>query len=129
MSVSNQMRNYLMREGAASVDAIAASIPELNQSGGAERALLLLRLNPQFECTGTKWTTRGSCRSDKDAIQEAAGEYFTAIDCPGAPIANVVREVSKATQLDAPKVKRILSEQFMTANTNIFNRPKRLEDR
>lgn len=49
MSIANQMAEYLIRKGAATQEAIAASIPDLSQCGGAERALLLLRLNPQFE--------------------------------------------------------------------------------
>jgi len=40
MSIANQMVEYLIREGAATPEAIAASIPDLNQCGGAERALL-----------------------------------------------------------------------------------------
>ena len=49
MSIASQMIEYLNREGAATPETIAASIPDLNQCGGAERALLLLRLNPKFE--------------------------------------------------------------------------------
>lgn len=154
MSIASQMTDFLNREGVATPEAIAASIPELNQCGGAERALFLLRLNPKFEridkdsstssepCDGfmvkegnapylvsSKWTTRGSGKTDEDTVHEAALQYFRSLGRPGAPITNVVIEVTKTTGLDAPKVKQILLEQFTTMNTNIFNRPKRQEDK
>ena len=154
MSITAQMTEYLNREGAAAPETIADAIPELSQCGGADRALFLLRLNPQFEridkvsastsdpCdvfmvkeaeapyqVSSKWTTRGSGRTDEDAIHDAAQQYFKTLGNPGAPIAKVVMEVTRTTGLDAPKVKQILLEQFTTMNTNIFNRPKRQEDK
>jgi len=154
MSIGKQMYEYLLREGAATPEIIAASIPDLNQCGGAERALLLLRLNPKFEridkeaaspaepCDGfmvkedeapylasAKWTTRGSGKSEEDVIHDAAIQYFKSLGKPGAPIANVVMEVTKTTGLSAPAVEQALRSQFMIVNTNIFNRPKRQEDR
>ena len=155
MSIAGQMIDYLNREGVSLPEVIAAAIPELSQCGGAERALFLLRLNPQFEridtvshspssesCNGfmvkeesdpylasSKWTIRGSGKTDDDVVREAAEQYFTTLGRPGAPIANVVMEVSRTTGLEAPKVKQILLMQFTTMNTNIFNRPKRQEDR
>lgn len=154
MSIASQMYDYLVRDGAASPETIAASIPDLNQCGGAERALLLLRLNSKFEridkgtlpssepyeryrvkeknfpwLTSPKWTTRGSGKSDEDVIHDAAIQYFKSLGKPGAPIANVVMEVTKATGLSRPAVEQGLRSQFMTMNTNIFNRPKRQEDK
>jgi len=155
MSIVGQMTAYLNREGAATPETIADAIPELSQCGGAERALLLLRLNPQFErMDGTntfqttkpvsefmvkeepapyqvspKWTTRGSGKTDKEAIRDGALQYFKSLGRHGAPIAKVVMEVTRTTGLEAPKVKQILLEQFTTMNTNIFNRPKRQEDK
>lgn len=149
MSIASQMYEYLVREGAATPETIAASIPDLNQCGGAERALLLLRLNPKFEridkeaaspaepCDGfmvkedeapylasAKWTTRGSGKSDEDVIYDAAIQYFKSLGKPGAPIAKMVMEVTRTTGLSAPAVEQALRSQFMTMNTNIFNRPK-----
>ena len=154
MSIASQMIEYLNREGAATPETIAASIPDQNQCGGAERALLLLRLNPKFEridkeaaspaepCDGfmvkedeapylasAKWTTRGSGKSDEDVIHDAAIQYFKSLGKPGAPIANVVMEVTKTTGLSAPVVEQALRSQFITMNTNIFNRPNRQEDK
>lgn len=154
MSIASQMSDFLNREGAATPESIAASIPELNQCGGVERALFLLRLNPQFECidkeaysspesrdgfmvkeddapylVSSKWITRGSGKTDEDTVHEVALQYFKSLNRPGAQIAKVVMEVTKTTGLDAPKVKQILLEQFTTMNTNIFNRPKRQEDK
>ncbi len=155
MNIAGQMSEYLYREGAATPETIADAIPELSQCGGAERALLLLRLNPQFErmdagstvqlsessnrfmvkeesapyMAKSKWTTRGSGKTDEDTVHSAALQYFKTLEKPGAPIAKVIMEVTKTTGLDAPKVKQILSEQFTTINTNIFNRPKRQEDK
>jgi hypothetical protein len=155
MSLAGQITDYLNREGAATPETVASAIPELSQCGGAERALLLLRLNPQFERIDTasttksqescdefmvkekstpylassKWITRGSGKTDEDAVLESAQHYFKTIGRPGAPIANVVMKVSQSTGLDAPKVTQILLRQFKTMNTNIFNRPKRQEDK
>lgn len=154
MSIASQMIEYLNREGAATPETIAASIPDLNQCGGAERALLLLRLNPKFEridnesyvccepndnsmvkekfppyLASAKWTTRGSGKSDEDVIHDAALQYFKALGKPGVPIANVVMEVTKTTGLSAPLVEQTLRSQFITINTNIFNRPNWQEDR
>jgi|GEM_PF-1480651 len=149
MSITEQMAAFLNREGAATPKTIADSIPELNQCGGAERALFLLRLNSQFERidketykftdsgieSGTKeeqspypvrfkWTTRGSGKSDEDVIHDTAIQYFKALGKPGAPIANVVMAVTEATGLSMPYVEQALRTQFMTMNTNIFNRLK-----
>ena len=150
MSIASQMIEYLNRKGAATPETIAASIPDLNQCGGAERALLLLRLNPKFEridkeaassaepydsfmvkkdetpyLASSKWTTRGSGKSDGEVIHDAALQYFKALGKPGVPIANVVMEVTRTTGLSAPAVEQALRSQFMTMNTNIFNRPKK----
>jgi len=151
MNIANQMMEYLNREGTATPESIAVAIPELSQCGGAERALLLLRLNPRFErididtscqtpessdefmvkeerevyLTSSKWTVRGSGKTDEDVVREAAEQYFATLGRPGAPIVNVVREISRTTGLGVPKVKQILLTQFETMNTNIFNRSKR----
>lgn len=159
MSIASQMIEYLNREGAATPETIAASIPDLNQCGGAERALLLLRLNPQFgkiassapleekkswdiinisknnylrekitpwgAAIESKWIVHGSGKSDEEVIHDAALQYFKALGKPGAPIAKVVMEVTKTTGLSAPVVEQALRSQFMTMNTNIFNRPKK----
>jgi len=53
MNVADQMAEYLNSKGAATPKTIADAIPELSQCGGAERALLLLRLNPKFEQMNT----------------------------------------------------------------------------
>ena len=155
MSIAGQMIDYLNREGVSSPEVIAAAIPELSQCGGAERALILLRLNPQFEridtvshppssescdeftvkeesepyLSSSKWTIRGSGKTDDDVVREAAEQYITTLGRPGAPIANVVKEVSRTTGLAAARIKESLLKQFTTMNTNIFNRPKRQEDR
>ena len=76
-----------------------------------------------------KWTTRGSGKSDEDVIHDAAIQYFKSLGKPGAPIANVVMEVTKTTGLSAPVVEQALRSQFITMNTNIFNRPNRQEDK
>ena len=150
MRIASQMIEYLNREGAATPVAIAASIPDLNQCGGAERALLLLRLNPHFEridkggsspaepCDGfmvkedevpylasSKWTTRGSGKSDEEVIHDAAVQYFKTVGKQGDLISNVVSAVTQTTRLSAPAVEQALRSQFMTMNTNIFNRPKK----
>ena len=76
MSIASQMIEYLNREDAATPETIAASIPELSQCGESECALLLLRLNPQFEKIEssapiqekTFWETINS--SDDDTIKD-----------------------------------------------------------
>lgn len=162
MSIENQMHEYLLREGAATPETIAASIADLNLWGGAERTLLLLRLNPQFEkiessapiqkktvwdlisssdddtikdkimpwgaAGKSKWIARGTGKSDEDVIHDAALQYFKAQGKSGVPIANVVMEVTRTTGLNTLTVEQALRSQFMTMNTNIFNRPNRQED-
>jgi len=76
----------------------------------------------------SKWTTRGSGKSNEEVIHDAALQYFKALGKPGAPIVNVVMEVTQTTGLSASVVEQALRSQFMTMNTNIFNRPKRQED-
>jgi hypothetical protein len=154
MSITTDIEKLLNDSGPVSVEGIAASIPELNRCGGSERAFLLLCLNSKFEeikkeafpvvetnegiilnedktsyLSKSKWITRGSGKSDEEAIHDAAHQYFKSLGKPGAPIANVVMEVTKTTGLSAPAVEQALRSQFMTMNTNIFNQPKRQEDK
>ena len=72
----------------------------------------------------SKWIARSSEKSDGEVIHDAALQYFKALGKPGVPIANVVMEVTKTTGLSPPAVEQALRSQFMTINTNIFNRPK-----
>jgi hypothetical protein len=66
---------------------------------------------------------------DEEVIHDAAIQYFKALGKPGAPIVNVVMEVTQTTGIGAPAVEQALRMQFMTMNTNIFNRPKRQEEK
>lgn len=153
MSLSSQMVEYLNREGTATPETLAASIPDLNHCGGAERALLLLRLNPQFEridtgayslsepgddflakesgacyLTQSKWVVCAGGKCDEDIIHAAALQSFKALGKPGVPLANMVKEVTRTTGLSASLVEQTLRMQFLIVNTNIFNRPNQKKD-
>jgi hypothetical protein len=130
MSIVTKIRNFLEEHGPATIKTIAEAISELNQCGGEERTLLLMRLNPIFEQSKVKlWFTRWQAQSDEDAIIKAAAQYFVSLGRHGAYMPGAVTEISKITKLEAKKVKQILTNIFLVDGTNIFNRPKQQEEK
>ena len=129
-SITIRIREHLHRRGPATAGAVAEAIPELAECGGEKRALLLMRLDPHLElASGSRWATRGSGLTDEQTVRKAAETYFVSLGRPGAPLTSTVMEISRSTQVDASKVREILSEIYVVHGPNIFNRPKRQEDK
>jgi hypothetical protein len=119
--ITSKIRDLLIGRGPATPERVAEAVPELTEVGGAERALLLMRLDPTLERTGNEmWAARGTAVTDDSRVRKAAEEFFDGR--PGAPLASAVRAVSNETSLLEQKVRELLTEQFVVSGTNIFNR-------
>ena len=120
-SITSKIRDYLLGRGPATPERVAEAIPDLMEAGGAERALLLMRLDPTLERTGSEmWAARGTAITDDRRVRKAAEKFFDGR--PGAPLASVVRAVASATSLPEHQARELLTTQFVVAGTNIFNR-------
>lgn len=119
--ITEKIRDLLVTRGPATAERVAEALPELAQGGGAERALLLMRLDPTLERTGTdKWAARGSAISDERRVRESAEKYF--VGRLGVPFASAVRGVANDTGLAEHQVRELLAAQYVVVGTNIFNR-------
>lgn len=119
--ITEKIRDILVGSGPASPQRVAEAIPELAQTGGAERALLLMRLDPSLERTGTGlWAARGTAFTDAYRMRESAEKYFAGR--PGVPLASAVRGVTSDTGLAEDRVRELLAAQYVIVGTNIFNR-------
>lgn len=120
-TLTEKIRDLLIREGLATAERVAESIPELAESGGTQRALLLMRLDPTLERTGNDaWAARGTALTDDRRVRRAAENLFGGR--PGAPLSSVVRTVASGTGLPEHQVYELLTAQFVVVGTNIFNR-------
>ena len=129
-SITIRIREHLHRRGPATAGAVAEAIPELAECGGEKRALLLMRLDPNLEpASGSRWATQGSGLSDTQLVKETAQKYFKSIARPGAPLSSAVKYVCEETGLAPPEVREQLAEYYTVHGPNIFNRPKRQEDK
>lgn len=121
--ITSKIRDFLIGCGPATPERVAAAIPELTEEGGAERALLLMRLDPTLERTGSEmWAARGTAITDDRRVRRAAEKFFDGR--PGAPLASVVRAISGDTGLAEYKVRELLTEHFIVLGTNVFNRQR-----
>lgn len=119
--ITEKIRDFLIGRGPATPERVAEAIPELNGAGGAQRALLLMRLDPALERTGSEmWAARGTAITDERRVRKAAEKFFDGR--PGAPLASVVRAVVSETGLQEHHARGLLTAQFVVAGTNIFNR-------
>lgn len=124
--ITSKIRDFLIGRGPATHERVAEAIPELMETGGGERALLLMRLDPMLERTGREmWAARGTAITDDRRVRKAAEKFFDGR--PGAPLASVVRGVSSETGLPEHQVREFLTTQFFVVGTNIFNR-RRIEE-
>ena len=120
-SITSKIRDYLLGRGPATPEHVTKTIPNLIKASGAERALLLIRLDPTLERTGSEmWAARGTAITDDRRVRKAAEKFFDGR--PGAPLASVVRAVASATSLPEHQARELLTAQFVVAGTNIFNR-------
>jgi len=119
--LTEKIRDFLIGGGPATPERVAEAIPELAEAGGAQRALLLMRLDPALERTDSEmWAARGTAITDDRRVRESAEKYFDGR--PGAPLASVVRAVVSDTGLPEHQVRDLLTTQFVVASINIFNR-------
>lgn len=119
--ITSKIRDFLIGRGPATPERVAEAVPELTEAGGAERALLLMRLDPTLERTGSEmWAARGTAITDDRRVRKAAEKFFDGR--PGAPLASVVRAVARETGLPEHQARDLLTAQFVVAGTNIFNR-------
>lgn len=119
--ITLKIRDFLIDRGPAPPDCVAAAIPELSQDGGAERALLLMRLDPTLERAGNEvWAARGSAITDDRRVRDAADTFFGGRQ--GAPLTSAVRAVATETGLPEHQVRDLLTAQFIVAGHNIFNK-------
>ncbi|MEU8091705.1 hypothetical protein [Micromonospora chalcea] len=119
--ITSRIRDFLIGRGPATPERVAEAVPELTEVGGADRALLLMRLDPTLERTGSEmWAARGTAITDDRRVREAAEMFFDGR--PGAPLASVVRAVASESGLPEHQARELLTAQFVVAGTNIFNR-------
>lgn len=119
--ITSKIRDFLIGRGPATPERVADAIPELNEAGGAERAHLLMRLDPTLERTGSDmWAARGTAITDDHRVRKAAEKFFGGR--PGAPLKSVVLAVVNETSLPEHQARELLTAQFIVAGTNIFNR-------
>jgi hypothetical protein len=119
--ITSKIRDFLIGCGPATPERVAEAVPELTEVGGAERALLLMRLDPTLERTGSEmWAARGTAITDDRRVRKAAEKFFDGR--PGAPLASLVRAVAIETGLPEHQARELLTAQFVVAGTNIFNR-------
>jgi hypothetical protein len=121
--ITNRIRDFVLSRGTASIEQVITAIPELESSGGSQRAKLLTRLDPQLERTAAGlWTSRADTLSDERKVRLAAEEYFRAIGRPGAPLSSASAVLSERTSLTVDEVKRILADLYFVQGPNLFNR-------
>ena len=119
--ITEKIRDFLIGRGPATPERVAEAIPELAADGGAQRALLLMRLDPALERTGSEmWAARGIALTADRRVRKSVEKYFG--DRPGAPLASAVRAVASDTRLPEHHVRELLTAQYVVRGTNIFNR-------
>ena len=119
--ITEKIRDFLIAGGPATPQRVAESIPELAEAGGAQRALLLMRLDPALERSGNEsWAARGAAITDDRRVRNAAEKFLDGR--PGAPFVSAIRAVVSETALPEHQVREILTEQFVVVSPNIFSR-------
>jgi hypothetical protein len=126
--LTDRIRRFLRDCGPASIERVIVAIPELETSGGSERANLLVRLDPQLERTAAGlWTVKGETLSDEQRVRIAAEEYFRALGRPGAPMSSAASILAERTSVNFDRVRRILADLYLVQGSNIFNRRRQKE--
>ncbi|WP_298502301.1 hypothetical protein [uncultured Sphaerochaeta sp.] len=128
-SITEQIHNYILQCGTVTTQQVVNGVSEIAECGGEQRALLLMRLDPQIEQVGTDlWTARSTILSDKHKVHHAAEGYFSSLNRPGAPLSSMISMVVESTHIDSRKVEDILRERYIIAGTNIFNKLRQEKD-
>lgn len=121
--ITERIRDLVLRRGPITAEAVAEALPELAECGGEQRALLLMRLDPQLERTPTNlWAARGTILTDERKVHRAAEDYFRSLDRKGAPLSSAVAAIAASSRVDGRKVEEILRERYVVAGTNVFNK-------
>lgn len=119
--ITAQVRDFLIGRGPASPERVAEAVPELMESGGAERALLMMRLDPLLERTSAGlWAARALALTDERRVRGAAEKFLGTR--PGAPLSSATQAVMSTTHLAEHRVRELLEAQFVVVGTNIYNR-------
>jgi hypothetical protein len=122
-SITERIRDHVLRHGPVTAEQVAQAIPELAECGGEQRALLLLRLDPQVEPTGTNlWAARGTYLIEERKVHRVAEEYFYSLARPGAPLSSAVAAIAEGSKVESPKVEEILRNRYVIVGTNVFNK-------
>lgn len=120
-SLTEQIRELLIIRGPATPERVAEAIPELGSHGGAQRALLLMRLDPTLEKTGSEmWAARGTALTDERRARKAFEKFIEGRQ--GAPLSSAVRAVAGDTGIPEHRTHELLAAQFVVVGPNIFNR-------
>lgn len=121
VSLAEQIRELLIVRGPATAERVAEAIPELAAYGGAERALLLMRLDVTLERAGSDmWAARGTALSEERRARKSFEKFIDGRQ--GAPLTSAVRAVAGATGIPEYRVHELLTAQFVVVGPNIFNR-------
>ena len=121
--ITERIRDLVLHRGPITADVVAQALPELAECGGEQRALLLMRLDPQLEQTPTNfWTARGTIHTDEWKVHHAAEDYFRSLNRKGAPLSSAVTAIVASSRVGSRKVEEILRERYIIVGTNIFNK-------
>lgn len=119
--ITQKIRDFLIAGGPATPVRVAENIPELSEAGGAQRTLLLMRLDPALERAGNeRWAARSTAITDQHRVRNAAEKFFG--NRPGAPLTSAVRAVANETALPQHQVRELLTSQFVVVGSNVYNR-------
>jgi hypothetical protein len=120
-SLTEQIRELLIVRGPATPERVAEAIPELGLHGGAQRALLLMRLDPTLERTGSDmWAARGTALRNERRVRKSFEKFLHGRQ--GAPLTSAVRAVASDTGIPEYRTHELLTSQFVVVGPNIFNR-------
>lgn len=121
--ITSKIRDFLIDHSPATPERVAEAVPELTEVGGAELALLLMRLDPTLERTGSEmWAARGTAITDDRRVRKAAEKFFDGR--PGAPLASIMRTVASETGLPEYQVRDLLVQFYVLHNTVLLNRKR-----
>jgi len=120
-TLTEQIRELLIVRGPATAERVAEAIAELGAHGGAQRALLLMRVDQTLERTGADmWAARGTALTDERRVRKSFEKFLEGRQ--GAPLTSAVRAVASDTRMAEHRAHELLTAQFVVAGPNIFNR-------
>jgi hypothetical protein len=119
--ITLRIRDFLIDHGPATSERVAEAVPELTENGAAERALLLMRLDPNLErTTSNMWAARGTAITDDRRVRKAAENFFAGR--PGVPLTSATKTIAEQTGLTQQRVEELLRKRYQVIGPNLFNR-------